>query len=143
MNAFKNTSFNERLDAAAKAKKAALEKFRDKPGLDDPAVVARQAERQALNAARETRHAERAAAREAEAQRQAAEAAVREAEAIRAAARRDAAELLDRTRSGVQALLEELSRQLDAGVDETRAEPSFAAPDVIFRGERVPSATFD
>jgi putative peptide zinc metalloprotease protein len=47
-----------------------------------------------------------------------------EAEAIRAAARRDAAELLARTRTGVQTLLHELSRDVDANSDEVPAAPS-------------------
>lgn len=85
MNAFRNTAFNERLNTAADAKKAALEKFRGKPGPDDPAVIERQAARQALSAAREARAAERQVAREAEALREAAEHSARQAEAARQA----------------------------------------------------------
>ena len=48
MNAFKNDNFNDRLAAAANAKKAALERFRAaRPGPDDPAVLERQAARKA------------------------------------------------------------------------------------------------
>ena len=60
MNAYKNDSFNERLTAAAKARKAALEKFRARPGPDDPAVLERQAAQKAIAVAREARMAERA-----------------------------------------------------------------------------------
>ena len=51
-----------------------------------------------------------------------------EADAIRAAARRDAAELLARTRNGVLALLHDLSRQLDATSSETLGEPTAGVP---------------
>jgi hypothetical protein len=72
--------FSERLTAAASARKAALEKFRARPGPDDPAVLERQAAQKAVAVAREARAAERKAAREAEAARQAAEQAARVAE---------------------------------------------------------------
>ena len=41
MAAFKDPGFTERQKAAAEARKAALEKFRSKPGADDPAVLER------------------------------------------------------------------------------------------------------
>ena len=72
-NAYKNDSFSNRLTSAANAKNALLERFRARPGPDDPAVVARRAEQAAIEAAREIRVAERKAAREAEAARLAAE----------------------------------------------------------------------
>ena len=90
MTAYKDKDFGERLSAAAAARKATLERFRAKPGPDDPAVAERRAARQALVVAREARVAEREAARKAEAAREAA----REAEAARQAAEqtdRDAA----------------------------------------------------
>src|ERR1700730_18013392 len=87
MSAHKGDKFNERLENAANARKALLEKFRRKPKPDDPAVIARNEARAATIAAREARVAERKAAREAEAarlkaeaERAAAEAAAREAE---------------------------------------------------------------
>src|SRR5918998_5092084 len=86
MSAFKHDNFNERLAAAANARKAALEKFRARPGPDDPAVLERQAARKAIAEAREARIAERKAARAAEAARQAAEAAARAPEQERRAA---------------------------------------------------------
>jgi hypothetical protein len=77
-NAYKNDSFTNRLTSAANAKNALLERFRARPGPDDPAVVARRAEQAAIEAAREIRIAERKATREAEAARLAAEQAAQE-----------------------------------------------------------------
>ena len=39
MNNFKGTSFDDRLSAAANAKKAELEKFRARSGTNDPAFA--------------------------------------------------------------------------------------------------------
>jgi hypothetical protein len=78
--------FRERLDAAAEAKKALLEKFRAQAAPDDPAVVERQAVRQAVSEAREGREAARTAARAEDATRRAAEAEQRAADAAREAA---------------------------------------------------------
>ena len=72
-NAYKNDDFNNRLTSAAQAKNALLERFRARPGPDDPAVIARREAQAAVEAAREVRVAERKAAREAEAIRLAAE----------------------------------------------------------------------
>ena len=76
----KNANFGNRMNAAAAARKAMLERFHARPGPDDPAVQEQQAARKAVSDAREVRMAERAAAREAEAQRQAAEQAAKAAE---------------------------------------------------------------
>jgi hypothetical protein len=76
----KNASVSDRLNAAAAAKKAALERFHARPGPDDPAVREQQAARKAISDAREVRIAERQAAREAETARQAAERAAKAAE---------------------------------------------------------------
>ena len=70
---YKNDDFNNRLTSAANAKNALLERFRARPGPDDPAVIARRAAQAEIEAAREVRMAERKAAREAEAIRLAAE----------------------------------------------------------------------
>jgi hypothetical protein len=78
--AYKNTDVNDRLNAAVAAKQAALDRFRARPGPDDPAVREQQAARKAISDAREVRIAERQAAREAEAARQAAEQAAKAAE---------------------------------------------------------------
>jgi hypothetical protein len=91
MARFKEPSLTERQSAAAKAKKAALERFLARPGPDDPGVVARQAER----VARATERAKAEQARELEkAQRKAreAEAAEQAAKAAAEAAAREQAE---------------------------------------------------
>jgi Family of unknown function (DUF6481) len=88
----KSADFNDRLDAAAAAKKAILERFQARPGPDDPAVKAQHAARQAISDARDVRTAERHAARAADAERQAAEHAEKAAErAAREAEERDSA----------------------------------------------------
>jgi hypothetical protein len=78
----------ERRNAANEAKKALLERFKAKPAADDPAVVARQAERKAILAAREIREAEKARLKQEKLAREAVEKADREAaaEAARIAA---------------------------------------------------------
>src|SRR5829696_8006046 len=60
---FKDPGFGDRLASAANAKKAAFDKFRSKPAPDDPAVLKRQEERAAIQAAREERARAREAAR--------------------------------------------------------------------------------
>jgi hypothetical protein len=97
MSGFKEPSFADRQKAAQEARQNILNKFRAKPGLDDPAVMKRQAEREALAAerararlAREAAKAEQKA-REAEAAAQAAAQLAREKE--EAAARELALEL--------------------------------------------------
>jgi hypothetical protein len=52
MSGFKEPSFADRQKAALEAKKNILNKFRAKPGPDDPAVMQRQAEREAQAALR-------------------------------------------------------------------------------------------
>jgi hypothetical protein len=86
---FKESDFADRQKAVAEAKKALLEKFRARPGPDDPEVVKRQAEREAVLAARVAREAEREAARKAK-EAELAEEAAREAER-KAQAEQDAA----------------------------------------------------
>ena len=63
MRNLKGTSFDDRLSAAASAKKAELEKFRARSGVNDPAFAERQAVRQAISVARDARTAERNASR--------------------------------------------------------------------------------
>ena len=46
MSGFKEPSFADRQKAAQQARQNILNKFRAKPGLDDPAVMQRQAERE-------------------------------------------------------------------------------------------------
>ncbi len=87
---YKDQSAADRLAEQAKAKKAMLERFRAKPGPDDPEVMARIAERKAIAEARDKRAAERRAAKEAEAARIAADKALIEAEKQREAAELEA-----------------------------------------------------
>ena len=60
MQAFKGSKFQDRITAAADARKALAEKFKDRPKPDDPAVVARKLERQEVLRARAEREAVRA-----------------------------------------------------------------------------------
>jgi hypothetical protein len=86
-NGHTRTGFNDRLTAAADAKKALLERFK-RPDPNDPAWVAQQEALKATAEAREARMAERKAAKEAEAIRAAAEEiARREAEKAQARAK--------------------------------------------------------
>ncbi len=55
MSGFKIPNFNDRLSSAQKAKQAALEKFKAKPGPGDPEFEARQAERVRIEAERQVR----------------------------------------------------------------------------------------
>jgi hypothetical protein len=82
MSGFKDKGFGDRLGTAASAKKAALDKFRARPAADDPAVIERREERQAISAAREVRLAERAAAQLAEEARKVADQAAAEEERV-------------------------------------------------------------
>ena len=93
MPAFNHANFNDRATAAAKAKQALIEKFRARPGPDDPAVLAKQAERQAIAEARELREQERKLAKEADAARKAAEEVERLAELARLAAQKTEEEI--------------------------------------------------
>ena len=81
MRNLKGTSFDDRLSAAANAKKAELEKFRARSGVNDPAFAERQAARHAIDVARDARTAERKASRLASVAHEAAEKAARDAAA--------------------------------------------------------------
>src|SRR3954447_9105092 len=59
MAAFKGSTFKDRAETAAAAKKALLEAFKTRPSPDDPAGQARHAERLAVAQARPQRAAER------------------------------------------------------------------------------------
>jgi hypothetical protein len=86
MSGFKEPNFADRQKAAQQARQNILNKFRAQPGLDDPAVRQRQAEREAQAAerakARQVREAAKAEqkARDAEAAAQAAAQLAREKE---------------------------------------------------------------
>ena len=60
---FKEPSFADRQAAAQNARKNIVEKFKAKPGPDDPAVLKKAAERQAQAAARAEAQKQREAAR--------------------------------------------------------------------------------
>ncbi len=103
MSGFKGQDLNERLERAAKARQAILEKFKSRPAADDPDVIKRREERLAIAEARKIREAEKAALKAKEAEERAAREAVekveREARERRAAVEkviRDAAEAAER-----------------------------------------------
>jgi hypothetical protein len=80
MKGIKEQDLNERLERAAKARQAILEKFRARPAADDPGVVKRRQERMAIAEAREARAIERAAVKQKQAQERAAREAIEKAE---------------------------------------------------------------
>jgi hypothetical protein len=66
MSGFKDRGFGDRLNTARNAKRVMAAKFQQRPGLDDPAFVTRQAARVAVCVARDVRQAERESTRLAE-----------------------------------------------------------------------------
>jgi hypothetical protein len=76
---YKDDDLAERLSKAASAKLAILEKFRAKPGADDPGEIQRRAARQEIVNARDLRTATRNASRAAEEARKSTESSAREA----------------------------------------------------------------
>ena len=73
-------TYDERISASASAKKAMLERFKARPGPDDPEVQARKAERAAVARARDERTTERERLRKIEEARLEAERIARETE---------------------------------------------------------------
>ncbi len=67
MKGFKEKTFTDRLQEAADARKAALERFRARPASDDPEVLKRREERLRIAEARAERDAVRKAQKEVEA----------------------------------------------------------------------------
>jgi hypothetical protein len=117
----------ERRNAANEAKKALLERFKSKPAADDPAVLARQAERKAILAAREIREAEKARLKQERLAREAIEKAEREAaaEAARIAAE-EAAQAEARIREAEEA--ERIARLLaDEAERKAKRDARYAA----------------
>jgi len=102
MSHFKSPNFSERLDTAANAKKAALERYRVKSAANDPGVEARKAARLVAQAARDTRGAQRRATRRDAKALEAAEQAAREIEQAEQAARKIAQELEQASREIVR-----------------------------------------
>jgi hypothetical protein len=76
----KKAGLPDRLQTAAAAKRALLERFLARPSPDDPAAKERQAALKAVSDARDARRMERQAAHEAEASHRAAEVAAQAAE---------------------------------------------------------------
>jgi hypothetical protein len=89
MRSFKEQGFNERLQLAAKAKQALLDKYKSRPGESDPEILKLREQQKAIAEARAAREAEKAEKRrqeaEAKAARETAEKAERERLAKRAA----------------------------------------------------------
>lgn len=94
MAAFKGSTFKDRAEAAAEAKKTLLEAFKKRPAADDPEFQARLAARHAVMQARDQRAAERQRIKEEEDARNKAESEARKIaeaeEAIRKAAEAEA-----------------------------------------------------
>ncbi len=84
MRGFKEKGFNDKLETAAKAKQAQLERARAKSPLNDPDFARRQAERKRQADEREARLAARAEEKAVEATRQAEQRVAREAARIEA-----------------------------------------------------------
>jgi len=91
VSGFREPGFSDRQKAAQEARKNLLNKFKSQPGPDDPAVVAKRAEREALAAkraeAKATREAEKAEQKRREQETAALEAARTAREAEEAAAK--------------------------------------------------------
>ena len=76
---YKDDELAGRLNKAASARLAILEKFRAQPGADDPSEIQRRAARQEIATARDLRTASRKASRSADDERKKAESSAREA----------------------------------------------------------------
>ncbi len=107
--------FADRLDVAAKAKQALLEKARAKDPTNDPEFAARQAERIAASQAREARESERRAAKQAEREREKTEKAAAKTAAAEALAAQQAAE-------AAAAEAERIEREVRAPLNEALAK---------------------
>jgi Family of unknown function (DUF6481) len=93
---FSFNNFADRQTAAAEARKALLDKFKNRPAEDDPAVVARREQRAAIVKARDEREAAKAAERALEAARLAAIKAEKDAREAAERAAREAQEEAER-----------------------------------------------
>ena len=136
MSKFKGTGFEDRLSTAVNAKKAELEKFRARSGVNDPAFVARQAARHAVSVARDARTAERKASRLASVAHEADERAARDAAAEAEQAARDAE--VARQAADDVALQAERKMARDARYAARKARPreSVAPPGGRIPGDR-------
>jgi hypothetical protein len=113
MRGFKEKGFNDRLEAAAKARQAQLERARAKSPLNDPDFAKRQAERRRLAEEREARAAARTAEKAAASQREA------EHRATQEAARIETERLADETRQ--KARREEADRLVALAAEQKAA----------------------
>lgn len=102
MPASKHDTFADRQSTAAAAKQALLEKFKSRPAEDDPAEIARRAERTRIAGARAARLAEKEALKKAEDDRRKAERQRAEDERLAAEAAIEA-----ERRAAEQALIDE------------------------------------
>lgn len=106
MRSFKAKSLTDRLSDSVAAKQAMLQKFRAQPGPDDPAVIARAAERKAIAEARAAREAAKVAAAE---------------QARLEKIAREAAEQIERERAAERAELERIEREAALEEQKKRA----------------------
>lgn len=117
---FNNANFADRISSTSAAKQALLEKLKAKPADDDPEVVRKQAERQAIAEARAKRMAEKEEARRLQALKEAEEKAAREAAEAEAAAERQA-QLEQEKAASEAARLERAARILSDEADRKAA----------------------
>ena len=109
MKPLKDQNLNERLERAAKAKQAILEKFKARATADDPEVVKRREERLAVAEARKVREAERA-------ERKAKEAAERAEREAKEKVERDARE----RREAIERVIRENAEAADRKAERDR-----------------------
>ena len=120
MGRFNNANYADRISSTQEAKKALVEKLKAKPADDDPEVLRKQAERQAIAEARAKRMAEKEEARRLQLAREAEEKAAREAAEIAAEAERLA--LLEQEKAAAEAArLERAARILADEADRKAA----------------------
>ncbi len=96
MPRFSDSNISQRRESAAKAKETLLERFRARPGEDDPATIERKAARLAVSQAHEARIAAREEARRVKAERQALELKTRQEEEARLAEEQAESEATER-----------------------------------------------
>ncbi|MDP2802809.1 MAG: DUF6481 family protein [Phreatobacter sp.] len=120
MSIHTQNGLSERLETAQKAKQALLEKFRSRPGPDDPDFQKRQAERRVIAEARAKREEAKEAIRRAEAERFAAEELARK-EAERVAAEEAELKRLEEEEARAKARPKQIYREI-AAYAEARAK---------------------
>jgi hypothetical protein len=127
MSKSKEPDFSERLNAAAKARKDVLERFRAKTDPNDPAIAQREEARRAIAAGREVRAAERRIAKLAEEARLAEEKAAKAA-ALAAEKVAQAAALEAEKRAQEAALAEKAAREAELEIErKAKRDARYAA----------------